>query len=189
MSALGGTGGDLEGALENINVPSYVIDSTGVIRWTNPAAERVVGDVIGRQFTSVVEPHDVPRAREAFASKVVGNVKVTEGEVAIYDADGQPMMVEICSVPLVENGKVVGVFGQVTQEGPPQTNAHPDLTPRQAEILRMLEHGRSTRQIADELHLSLETVRNHVRHLLRALGAHSRLEAVAMARQAHAITA
>ena len=46
----------------------------------------------------------------------------------------------------------------------------------------MLEHGRSTRQIAQELHLSPETVRNHVRHVLRALGVHSRLEAVTLAR-------
>jgi PAS domain S-box-containing protein len=189
MSALGGTGGDIEGALESINVPSYVIDDAGVIRWTNPAAQKVVGNIVGRQFTSVVAPEEVRRARDAFASKVVGNVKITEAEVAVVDADGQRVMVEICSVPLYEGKRVVGVFGQVVHEGPPQTNAHPDLTPRQAEILRMLEHGRSTRQIADELHLSLETVRNHVRHLLRALGAHSRLEAVAMARQAHALTA
>jgi DNA-binding NarL/FixJ family response regulator len=46
----------------------------------------------------------------------------------------------------------------------------------------MLERGLSTRQIADELHLSLDTVRNHVRNLLQALGVHTRLEAVAMAR-------
>jgi DNA-binding NarL/FixJ family response regulator len=31
------------------------------------------------------------------------------------------------------------------------------------------------------LHLSKETVRNHIRHVLAALGAHSRLEAVAIA--------
>ena len=49
----------------------------------------------------------------------------------------------------------------------------------------MLEHGRSTRQIAQELHLSQETVRNHVRHVFRALGVHSRLEAVALARRQH----
>jgi DNA-binding NarL/FixJ family response regulator len=60
---------------------------------------------------------------------------------------------------------------------------HPRLTRRQAEVLRLLEHGRSTRQIAEELHLSLETVRSHVRDVLRALGAHSRLEAVAVARR------
>jgi two-component system NarL family response regulator len=81
---------------------------------------------------------------------------------------------------------VVGVFGQVTRERqasplPPL----PQLTPRQSEVLQMLEHGRSTRQIAQELHLSQETVRNHVRHVFRALGVHSRLEAVALARRQH----
>jgi DNA-binding NarL/FixJ family response regulator len=64
----------------------------------------------------------------------------------------------------------------------PERPRHPHLTPRQAEILRLLERGHSTNQIAHELHLSLETVRNHIRHLLRALGVHSRLEAVAVAR-------
>jgi DNA-binding NarL/FixJ family response regulator len=81
---------------------------------------------------------------------------------------------------------VVGVFGQVSNlvEEP---HAHPELhlTPRQAEVLELLERGRSTRQIADELHLSIETVRNHIRHLLQAIGAHSRLEAVAIANQAN----
>ena len=59
------------------------------------------------------------------------------------------------------------------------------LTPRQAEVLRLLA-GRSTKQIAHELHLSPETVKNHVRHLLRALGVNSRLEAVAAARHGQA---
>jgi DNA-binding NarL/FixJ family response regulator len=49
----------------------------------------------------------------------------------------------------------------------------------------MLQRGASTDQIAAELHLSTETVRNHIRHLLRALGVHTRLEAVAAARRQH----
>ena len=48
----------------------------------------------------------------------------------------------------------------------------------------MLERGRTTKEIAEELHLSTETVRNHVRRLLRTMGAHSRLEAVAIAHEA-----
>ena len=48
-------------------------------------------------------------------------------------------------------------------------------------MLELLERGLSTKEIAEELQLSTETVRNHVRHLLRAVGAHSRLEAVAIA--------
>jgi DNA-binding NarL/FixJ family response regulator len=78
------------------------------------------------------------------------------------------------------------MFGQVKPQADIQpSSAHHALTPRQAEVLRLLEHGRSTDQIADELHLSRETVRNHIRHILQALGVHSRLEAVAVARQEH----
>lgn len=55
--------------LEHVNVPSYVIDATGIIRWVNPAAQRIVGDVRGRQFTSVVSPEDTRRARELFAQR------------------------------------------------------------------------------------------------------------------------
>jgi DNA-binding NarL/FixJ family response regulator len=57
------------------------------------------------------------------------------------------------------------------------------LTVRQHEILEHLAEGESTDQIAAELHLSRETVRNHVRHILRRLGTSSRLEAVAVARR------
>jgi DNA-binding NarL/FixJ family response regulator len=71
-------------------------------------------------------------------------------------------------------------------ERPP--TAHPHLTPRQTEVLRLLEHGRSTNQIAAELHLSTETVRNHVRGILQALDVHSRLEAVAVARHDHLVS-
>jgi DNA-binding NarL/FixJ family response regulator len=48
-------------------------------------------------------------------------------------------------------------------------------------VLRHLERGHSTQQIAQELHISPETARNHIRRLLRALGVRSRLEAVAVA--------
>jgi len=78
---------------------------------------------------------------------------------------------------------VVGVFGLI-EDRPDDTPTapHPHLTLRQVEVLRLLEQGHSTKQIAAELHLSTETVRNHIRRLLRALGVHSRLEAVAAAR-------
>ena len=187
-SSLEALDADVEAALEHVNVPSYVIDASGIIRWVNPAARRVVGDCRGRQFTSVVAPEDRRRAREVFAQKVVGNKIVTESNGIIIGADGERYDCEISGVRLMRGGHVVGVFGQVphlSARHEPQ-EAHPHLTPRQAEVLRLLEHGRSTTQIAEELHLSQETVRNHVRHLLRALGVNSRLEAVAVARRLHA---
>jgi DNA-binding NarL/FixJ family response regulator len=91
--------------------------------------------------------------------------------------------VEISSVPLKRGERVVGVFGLLNEtfDGPPAP-AHPLLTPRQAEVHRLLEQGRSTKQIASELHLSAETVRNHIRGVFKALGVNTRLEAVAATR-------
>ena len=173
----------VEDVLEHINVPSYVIDASGVIRWLNAAARNIVGDVRGRQFTSVVATEDTRRARELFARKLVGGAPVTDAPVDIVTAGGERIAVEISSVPLFHEEQVIGVFGQVSDliEEP---HSHPELhlTPRQAEVLGLLERGRSTGQIADELHLSIETVRNHIRRMLQAVGASSRLEAVAIAR-------
>jgi PAS domain S-box-containing protein len=182
-------GGDVETALETVNVPSYVIDPTGIIRWINPAARRLVGDVRGRQFTSVVAHEDSRRAREHFARKIAGTAQVTDAQVVLVNPDGGRLQVEISSCPLMQGHRVIGVFGQMSDvEDEPEHSVPPHLTPRQAEVLRLLRRGRSTEQIAQELHLSTETVRNHVRHLLRALGVHTRLEAVAVARQEHLVS-
>jgi PAS domain S-box-containing protein len=188
MSELRALGADVEDALERVNIPAYVIDSAGVIRWVNEATLRIVGDVRGRQFTSVCAPEDRRRAQELFAQKVAGTALVTDAEVMLLDPGGDRVTVEISSVPLRRGGHVIGVFGQAVHPQPqPAAPANPALTPRQAEVLRLLEHGRSTSQIAQELHLSPETVRNHIRGMLRALGVHSRLEAVAMARRNHLV--
>ena len=58
----------------------------------------------------------------------------------------------------------------------------PQLTPRQREILSLLAEGNAVKTIAARLGLKETTVRNHVRLVLVALGAHSQLEAVARAR-------
>jgi DNA-binding NarL/FixJ family response regulator len=105
-------------------------------------------------------------------------------------SEGERIAVQISSVPLYDGHKIVGVFGQVVdveENEPPEL--HPHLTPRQMEVLRLLDRGHSTDQIARELSLSIETVRNHIRHLFRALGVHSRLEAVAVARRTQLVRA
>jgi PAS domain S-box-containing protein len=59
----------------------------------------------------------------------------------------------------------------------------PELTARQLEVLTLLSEGRSAKEIGQELYLSQATIRNHIRGLLQALGAHSQLEALAKARE------
>ena len=177
-------GSDVERAMTDVNVPSYIIDRNGVIAWLNPAAERIVGDVRGFRFTDVVTPGDRPRAKEAFARKIVGKEKVTDAEVDLVGGDGREVSVEVSSVPLKEGHQIVGVFGLLSRRpAPPKSpRPHAKLTPRQNEVLALLAHGSSTGQIAELLHLSRETVRNHIRGVLQALEVHSRVEAVATAR-------
>ena len=177
-----GIPGDVQGALEDVNVPSYIVDRFGVIRWLNPAAEALVGDVRGRQQSSVVAPEYAREAKESFTRKVLGAERSTDDTVVVLGPDGERIRVQISAVPLYDGGRIVGVFGLIPQRestAPPEP--HPHLTPRQTQVLHLLAHGRSTDQIAAELHLSRDTVRNHVRRMLTALGAHSRIEALAIA--------
>ena len=178
---------DVEEALGRVRVPAYVVDRFGIIRWLNPAAERIVGDVRGRQLTSVLAPEERRRGQEIFMRNLTGPPGGSENRGVVLDPNGDRVEVEVTAVPLKQGGRLFGVFGLVTDvaEDPPET-PHPSLTPRQVEILHLLEQGRSTVQIAAQLHLSTETVRNHIRHLMQALGVHSRLEAVAVARSAYA---
>ena len=177
-------GGDVEQALKDVLIPSYVLDKTGIVRWLNPAAERLVGDIRGRHFTSIVAPEDSRRARELFTQKMLGTSPATEATAHLVSRAGTRLAVEVSGVALRNGETVVGVFGLIEERPDDRPTAPPPhLTPRQIEVLRLLEQGRSTKQIAAELHLSTETVKNHVRKLLKALGVNTRLEAVAAARR------
>lgn len=58
---------------------------------------------------------------------------------------------------------------------------HDSLTDREREVLTLLAEGLSNAAIADRLVVSVHTVRNHVANLSAKLGAHSKLEALAIA--------
>ena len=64
-----------------------------------------------------------------------------------------------------------------------------ELTARECDVLQLSADGLDTDQIAEEqMHLSHHTVRNHLRHAMSKLDAHTRLEAVVKALQARLIS-
>lgn len=126
----------------------------------------------------------LPEARGRFLSNLQSTGS-NDFPLDVVTADGDEKRVEISSVALKGRHRAIGMFGLAvpsSAKSDTPVKRHPRLTARQHEILGLLANGRSTDQIAGDLHLSRETVRNHVRHILRRLGASSRLEAVAIAR-------
>lgn len=177
---------DLRELMRYVRFPSWILDREGRVVWENKAAMRLFGDVRGKLYTSLATPEYVPLAQEQFARKLLGQ-QVTDYDMELYGVDGSRVPVEISSVPIPSGeGEIpVGIFGlaypeDIRREPPPRPS---QLTPRQAEVLRHLAAGCSTQQIAGHMGLSVETVRNHIRAVLRKLSAHSRLAAVANARK------
>jgi two-component system NarL family response regulator len=62
-----------------------------------------------------------------------------------------------------------------------QAAPQPRLTDREMEVLKLVAKGRNNRDIAKELFISENTVKNHIRNILEKLHLHSRMEAVVYA--------
>jgi DNA-binding NarL/FixJ family response regulator len=177
--------GDVFGALDRLPVPIFAIGRDGVIRWLNMSAEEIVGDKRGAHFAQLVSPESKAVVNDAFASKIVASRSATDYEAVLIKDDSTRVNVEICSVPVSDGeGGIAGVFGAVAVRDDQHARRRAptkELTPRQAEVLAYLARGYATDQMATMMGVSKETVRNHVRGLLRTLGVHSRLEAVTTA--------
>ena len=57
----------------------------------------------------------------------------------------------------------------------------PKLTDRELQVLKLVAQGMSNREVAEDLFISENTVKNHVRNILEKLHLHSRMEAVVYA--------
>jgi PAS domain S-box-containing protein len=173
----------LQSTLQRVNVPSFIGDADGRILWLNDAAKDAFGDRAGDLYTTVVAPEYAERVAAEIA-RMRSGATGSDYEIDVILRDGRRRRVEVSSVPIEGNAVCHGIFGVVLRPGarPPSPVESP-LTPRQQQVLELLADGQSTTQMAASLHLSRETIRNHVRDLLRALGTHSRIEALAEARR------
>lgn len=177
---------DLPAVLAAVPVPVYVLSRSGTIRWLNQEALEVFGDRRGEHYSVLVAPEARQLVDEQFTRKILGTAHATSYEAVLLTRDGERYDVDLDSVRVADDAEAVAVFGLADPARPanPEAVAGVHLTPRQLEVLKLLARGCSTIQIAEELHLSTETVRNHVRGILHALSVHSRLAAVS---RAHAL--
>ena len=75
--------------------------------------------------------------------------------------------------------KLLGEFSNLAKRAEERTSVPtPRLTERELEVLRLVAQGKSNREIAGDLYISENTVKNHVRNILEKLHLHTRMEAV-----------
>jgi len=91
--------------------------------------------------------------------------------------------------PVVHRRLLDAASGRVASPAPSATESPlPDgLTPREAEVLRLIAQGRSNREIAATLVVSEATVKSHVNHLFSKAGVRDRAQAVRYAYE-HGLT-
>lgn len=81
--------------------------------------------------------------------------------------------------PLID--RALAIRAGIAGDGDPAA-AYPDrLTAREVQVLRLIVAGRSDREIAEQLVLSVRTVGRHVTNIYNKIGAHSRADATAYA--------
>ena len=83
---------------------------------------------------------------------------------------GSPMSPEVAR-------RVINLFREIK----PPKEAEYELTPHEVRLLRMLVEGHSYKTAASELHVSVNTIKFHLRHIYDKLQVHTKSEAVAKA--------
>jgi len=170
----------LEDVLDDIAATLTLLDAEGRVLWQNEASLARVGDRRGVDYLTLLAPeHRHGAAKEFERLRTVAGGWSRRPVVVV--ADRRRVRSLSIVIPLRTAGEFTGLLalGLPLQDDAPQWS----LTPRQLETLSLLADGRSTNEIAQALCISLETARNHIRRLLRALDSHSRLEAVARGRE------
>lgn len=84
--------------------------------------------------------------------------------------DGQSM------IPQSMAAQLIAEFGRLSRHVENEARG-PRLTDRELEVLRLVARGGANKEIAKELFISENTVKNHVRNILEKLQLHSRVEA------------
>ena len=177
--------------VDSLMIPASLHDVNGRFVHMNAAAERASGmsntQMLGGHITDLLPP-EARKNVSALFRRAAERGEPTDFETVFIDGSGQLRGVRAQHLPLRSGGTIVGVLilafdAPRPLSGPIGLEPHPRLTPRQREILDLIASGLSTSEIAQQLTLSTETVRNHLRSLFRALNVHTRLEAIAAARR------
>lgn len=156
----------LTGSRRNARVPDYDLLSRcadGKYKWLNMTTLILEGGSSGRrQVMHLMRDVTDKRSVEEFARVLAATLRASAGIPSPRsDAD---------------EGSDTGTRPATVIDS--STYTVPQLSPRELQVLRLLAHGTSTKEIAAAMGVTPVTARNHVSRLLNRLGVGSRLQAV-----------
>ena len=168
-----------------------VNEAAGTLLECNPE------EALGRRCWGIVGLHTANgaplcRAECRVRQRLADNAPCVRQHAVRTSRSGVTQEVEVFTLKVESTGRSWGVLHMIVPVNGDETRPAPELpvpgpagvrglkllTRREKEILRALAAGESTNSIANELFISLATVRNHVRAILRKLEVNTRLEAV-----------
>lgn len=139
---------------------------------------RALATIIGRKASVGIE---ALIASPETASLIIGSITVAMVIVATILFASEKDLFTRWGVSLRDDGDIEEVGAQEDlMRRCATTAADHALSPREAEILAMLASGKTGPQIQDELFISKDTVKTHIKHIYRKLDVHARDELVAL---------
>jgi DNA-binding NarL/FixJ family response regulator len=172
-------GDDPEGIEALMQCPAEVV-VLGVHEGTAPAVVSLVRKVIdasNAHVVALVSSSDVELVSLILAAGAAA-VVATKSD---YDDLGRTIVSVQARGSAAPTAELTAVVRHLISGPDRVTQERPRLSARELDVLRALVDGAQTSQIARDLDLSTNTIRTHVQNVLRKLGAHSRLEATAIA--------
>jgi DNA-binding NarL/FixJ family response regulator len=172
-------GDDSEG-IEALAQSSSDVVVLGVHHGTAPAVVALVRNVIDASrahVVALVSSSDVELVSLILAAGAAAVVATK----ADYDDLGRAILSVQARGSSAPTAELTAVVRHLIAGPDRVTLDRPRLSSRELDVLRALVEGAQTTQIARDLDLSTNTIRTHVQNVLRKLGAHSRLEATAIA--------
>lgn len=188
----------------------FAVDQNRRVVYCNPAAERILGAnqnaLLGRLCDEIIEGLDssgdpvcgpdcgimgcvqrghAPQTQDLMRTNAQGRRQWLNVSIVVLPGRAHRSTLSVHLLrDVTERRAIEQRAADLLSRLPVQdgaAKARPNITRREADVLRLLACGASNGSIAETLGITPTTVRNHIEHLLTKLGAHSRLEAVIVA--------
>jgi DNA-binding NarL/FixJ family response regulator len=119
--------------------------------------------------------------QHAYATMLLTRNQPGDGDKATALLDAALVTASELGMRALEERLTARLGQTVTQPPPAAPSSLDDLSQREVEVLRLLAAGKSNRDIAEALYISLNTVATHVRNILTKTGTANRTEVAAYA--------